>query len=497
MQPAIDFADLQGNILRGYNKKFVRHLVLTVDRPAAARQWLADAISGDENLAPQITSAAPWMNGKPRTCVNLGITWTGLAALGVTQASLDSFPHEFVAGMAARNKLIGDTGPSDPAGWNREWQDQARVHLMITVHANNKEDRAEVAARILGAQGAFRLLAALDGEGFHDGVVHFGYRDSISQPQFCGVPGGTDSRPDDQPKVEIGAILLGYATPVEDLRWRVPSPQVLGMNGSFNAFRVLEQRVEQFEEFLTQCAVALETDPLGEQLVPPGSETKWDPPVSRREALREMVAAKMLGRWRNGVPLVLSPHTPSPQPSIPDHQLNNYGYAGDPHGRFLADPDGQMCPIGSHMRRANPRDAKTVQRNTNHARRLVRRGIPYGPMYHPSHPVSAERGLLGSFMCASLTVQFEALQYDWMNLGLQDPRITGTNDPLLGNNDPLFSRFMFPVGDGEVNFRGFSHFVHTRGGAYLFQPSISAISYLAALTGAGTTYRTSRNSHVD
>lgn len=474
MQPKIDWADLQGNILRGYNKKFVRHLILTVDVPAASRRWLCDAISGDESLAPQITTAEPWVGGKPRTCVNIGITHSGLAALGVSEASLNSFPHEFAAGMASRNKMIGDTGPSDPAGWNREWQDSDRVHLMISVHADEASDRAAIAERILGASSAFRLLAALDGEAFPGDLVHFGYRDSISQPQFDGVY-GPGNLPDDQPRVEIGAMLLGYATPIEDLRWRVPTPHVLGLNGSFNAFRVLEQQVEEFEAFLTAGAFALEENPLADRLLPPGSEAKWVPPMSRHDALREMIAAKMLGRWRNGVPLELSPQTPSPVPPICDKKLNNYGYSND--------QDGQRCPIGSHMRRSNPRDAKTVQRNTNHARRLVRRGIPYGPIYDPAHPVGAERGLLGSFMCASLTVQYEALQYDWTNLGLLDPRITGTNDPLLGNNDPCFSRFMFPVGEDEVTFRGFSSFVHTRGGAYFFQPSMSAIGYLASLSG--------------
>jgi len=471
----LDFADLQGNILRGYGKQYVRHLVLSVANPGAARRWLSDATSGDESAAPQITNGEQWAERR-RTCVNIGVTHAGLAALGVPPPSLNSFPHEFVAGMAARNVLLGDTGPSDPSKWKQEWRGEG-VHLMISVYADDAADRAATADRILAARGAFRLRAALDGEGFAGGLVHFGYRDSISQPQFYGVH-DPDNRRDDQPFVEVGAMLLGHATPIENLRWEVPKPNVLGHNGSFNAFRVLEQQVEEFEAFLTACADALMKNPLSETLLPPGTEAQWNPPMDRHAALREMVAAKMLGRWRNGVPLSLSPTSPSPQPAITDAGLNNYGYASD--------PDGQHCPIGSHMRRSNPRDAKTVQRNTNHARRLVRRGIPYGPQYDPAHPTKAERGLLGSFICASLTGQFEAIQYDWTNLGLQDPRITGSNDPILGNNDPLFSRFSFPVGDKDVTFRGFSHFIHTRGGAYLFQPSMSAIRHLASLSGGRT-----------
>jgi deferrochelatase/peroxidase EfeB len=474
METDINFADIQGNILRGYGKPYVRHLVLTVNQPAAARRWLLDATSGNDSVAPQITTAELW-EGRRSSCVNIGVTYAGLAALGVPAASLDSFPHEFVDGMASRNKLLGDTGPSDPSHWKFEWRQSERVHLMISVHADEANGRSSIADRILEAPDAFQLLTTLDGEGFKDGIVHFGFKDSISQPQFYGVHSGPDSRRDDQPLVEIGAMLLGHASPVENLRWEVPVPNVLGFNGSFNAFRVLEQQVVEFEEFITACADELITSPLGEKLLPAGAETQWDPPTTRKAALRELVAAKMLGRWRNGVPLELSPTTPSPNPPISDKELNNFGYS--------TDPDGQRCPIGSHLRRSNPRDAKTVQRNTNHARRLIRRGIPYGPLYDPEHPVKADRGLLGSFMCASLTSQFEALLYDWTNLGLQDPRITGSNDPILGNNDPLFSHMAFPVGEDTVSFRGFSRFIHTRGGAYLFQPSISAIRHLASLPG--------------
>lgn len=471
MDSKLDLADLQGNILRGYRKPYVRHLVLSVDNAASARRWLAGATSGDQSAAPQITTAEPWADGKLPFCVNIGITQTGLAALGVTPRSLASFPREFVDGMASRNKYIGDTGPSDPSKWKPEWRDTARVHLMISVQTDDRADRESIANRILASRGAFRLLAALDGEAFAGGLVHFGYKDSIAQPQFYGFH-DPDSRRDDQPFVEIGAVLLGHATPVENLRWQVPQPNVLGYNGSFNAFRVLEQQVAEFEDFLTARADELLRNPLNEKLLPPGAESQWDPPMTRRDALREVIAAKMLGRWRNGVPLALSPTTPTPTPPIGSSGLNNYGYA--------TDPEGQRCPIGSHTRRSNPRDARVVQRNTNHARRLVRRGIPYGPHYDPANPVKAERGLLGAFICASLTGQFEAIQYDWTNLGLQDPRITGTNDPILGNNDPQFSRFSFPVGDDAITFRGFSHFIHTRGGAYLFQPSMSALRHLAA-----------------
>ena len=96
----------------------------------------------------------------------------------------------------------------------------------------------------------------------------------------------------------------------------------------------------------------------------------------------------------------------------------------------------------------------------------------------PGQQDGVERGLLGVFICASLAVQFESIQYDWMNLGLQDPRITGTNDPVTGANDPAFSCFRLPTSSGTIELRGFSRFVRTRGGAYCFLPTLSGLRHL-------------------
>jgi deferrochelatase/peroxidase EfeB len=469
---AVDLADIQGNILRGYHKAFVRHLVLTVSEADLARQWLLDVTSGDEGAGPQVTTAEPWAN-RPGTCLNIGMTHAGLAALGVAPESLDSFPHEFAEGMASRAVKLGDTGASAPTNWKPEWRDPGAVHLVVSVHADHPGDLHATAARVLGAGAAagpaFTALAQLDGAAFPDGLVHFGYRDGIAQPRFENL-GDPDSRPDQQPLVEIGAVLLGHRTPVEDLMWEVPKPDVLGMHGCFNAFRVLEQRVGDYEQFLTDQAEKLLAHPAADELLPPGAELTWDPPLSRHHAMREVIGAKMLGRWRNGVPVVLSPTSPTPQPPVGPDRLNDFGYADDPNGFG--------CPMGSHIRRCNPRDGRIVQRSTNHSRRIVRRGIPYGPPFDPASPTDDERGLLGMFLCASLIVQFEAMQYDWINLGLQDPRITGANDPVIGNNEPEHSVFAIPVASGSVELRGFSRFVHTRGGAYLFIPSMRALRHL-------------------
>jgi hypothetical protein len=205
---------------------------------------------------------------------------------------------------------------------------------------------------------------------------------------------------------------------------------------------------------------------------------------------KERVAAKLMGRWRNGVPLSPSHWTeggvveaefagPGQPPEMDPAQLNNFDYPDDVPA--LDDYDGVHCPLGSHIRRANPRGAQIVQRSANYTRPLVRRGMPYGPPYDPAQPDDGHRrGLLGNFMCASLIAQYEAIMYDWMNLGLQDPRVTGTNDPIIGNNVATSSRFEIPLPGAEpVVLTGFPRLTRTAGAIYLFCPSISTLRFLA------------------
>lgn len=453
----VDRRDLQGNIFRSYGDAFgfVRHLVLRVVEPAAARAALAAMVDGDRST-PEITPA----DRHPREagdqwCLNVGFTWRGLQALGLPGSSLETFPPEFREGMVARAARLGDVGASSPQHWIAGLWDTENVHLVITVHGREAASLGEISAKVLAAQDgrAFAALSGemLDGAVFTDGhhrKVHFGYVDGISQPRFEGihregpVPG--------QPFTPLGAILLGHPAPLPAIRWRVPHPpDELGQNGTFNAFRVLGQDVVGFETFLGDSA-------------------------ARLGCTAEEVAAKLCGRWRkNGAPLVLAP-TEADSAHFPDEDLNRFGY--------MDDADGSKCPIGSHIRRTNPRDARIVQRGTNDVRGLLRRGMPFGPRYDPERPDGPQvpRGLLGNFICASLAAQFEPMQADWLNLGLLDPRITGTHDPLVGANDERAGGFRFTTAAGDpVTLEGVPRFVRTLGGAYLFLPTVPAVTWMA------------------
>lgn len=466
-----DLADVQGNILRGYPEKpHVRYLILEVADPIAARRWLAASISGRYHGVPQITTG-DWGTAKPETCFNIGLTYEGLRALGTPSSSLGMFPYEFIAGMNASAAKLGDVGQSAPENWPAPFNEPKRIHLIATIYAEKVEQLEQVQQRALD-RNALTLLGTREGCTFSDDInrVHFGYRDNITQPRFEEVP-DSQRHPDRQPKAPLGTVLLGYPTNLEGLTWRVPQPVELGHNGTFNAFRVLKQDVTGFEKYLDQAAFYLFVHPKGGELLPHGDEEKIGKGPSRHAALREIVAANLCGRWRDGTPLALSPEAPNP-----NEDLTDFDYVGVGDAR---------CPHGAHIRRCNPRGGQIVQRIANNSRRLVRRGVPYGPPYDPAKPFERnepERGLLGNFIGASLGAQFEAMSCDWLNLGLQDPRITGSNDPISGANDPHTSWFDLPLKSGApIRLRGLPEFVSTRGGAYTFLPSISAIRYLGSL----------------
>jgi deferrochelatase/peroxidase EfeB len=464
-----NLADLQGNILRGYTKRpHVRYLILEVAEPSAARRWLAASVSGRGDGVPQITSG-DWGANRPDTCFNIGLTYEGLRALGTPSSSLEMFPNEFVEGMTARALKLGDVGPSAPENWPAPFNEPKRIHLIATIYAEKVEQLNEVQKRALPDEKAFRLLGTCEGYNFPGDFVHFGYRDNITQPRFEEVP-DSQRHPDRQPRAPLGTVLLGHPTNLEGLTWRVPQPAELGHNGTFNAFRVLKQDVAGFEKYLDQAASDLLRHPRVDELLPPGDEEKIGKGLSRCAALREIVAANLCGRWRDGTPLALSVEAPDPKADLTD-----FDYVGVGDSR---------CPHGAHIRRCNPRGGQIVQRIANNSRRLVRRGVPYGPPYDPAKlrdRDEPERGLLGNFIGASLGAQFEAMSCDWLNLGLQDPRITGSNDPISGANDPGTSWFDLPLkAGGTIRLRGLPQFVSTRGGAYTFLPSLKAIHYLGS-----------------
>lgn len=445
---AVDLGDVQGIILRGYTMPVARHLGLNVRAPSAAREFLA-TLGGNDPAVPSVTSAAPW-TVKPDSCVNLGITFPGLVALGVPPEHLASFPQEFAAGAVARAATVGDVGASAPDRW-LPWLTGSSPHLLLSLFAQSAEVLESTTKLLEHAWYAGCVeIGRYDGAWLPTNTVHFGYVDGLSQPTIEGVP--PSGLPDSLLRASVGEFLLGYPNQHDGFSYPVPVPPELGTNGSFAAFRVLEQDVDGFAEFLREQA-------------------------ARTGFSEELIAAKLCGRWRNGIPLVLSPDTDTPNPPIPPEALNDFDYVGDD-----GDERGYRCPIGSHVRRMYPRGQRVVA-DGGHRRRIVRRGIPYGPPYDPEHSRDGHaRGLLGLFIGVSLRDQFEFVMSEWANGGTFTAGLGDTKDPLLGDVPAGTGRFEIPHPGGAVVLSGFSRFVTTRGGAYCFLPSISAIRYLAALS---------------
>ena len=206
----------------------------------------------------------------------------------------------------------------------------------------------------------------------------------------------------------------------------VPEPRQLGLNGSFAVFKKVETDVVGFEDFLQS------------------NKDKID---------SELLAAKMFGRWRNGVLSPCHRTQMAPAGSISPEQLNNFGYV-DADGS--GDPKGIRCPVGAHIRRVNPRgqsvQGQGLPGGSNNSHRLIRRGLPYGPTYDPREPYDGiERGMLFHFINSNIENQYEFVLRQWVN----DSEFAGavrlhpsSKDPLIGTQNPAESIFVIPQANG-------------------------------------------------
>jgi deferrochelatase/peroxidase EfeB len=424
----------------------LRLFVLEVRDAAAARKILA---------ALPVTSGAIW-DSKPDYCLNVAITYSGLAALQFPAESLASFPPEFVQGAANRADFVGDTGANAPANWKPAFVSPG-AHVLLLLFAQTKDILEVQTASLRQQWSGGQVLAerfVQDSGMLPDSLAHFGYRDGFSQPTIDGGLG--NPVPEMAPSSPAGEFILGYPSQFDQFSYPVPQPPELGFNGSFLALRILEQDCAAFDRMLQEAP------------------TKYG--ISG-----EKLAAKLCGRWRNGIPLALSPETDAPATPIPLEKLNQFDYAPTPdHPETYNDARGNRCPIGAHMRRNNPRNS-TIAGGGGLRHRIIRRGLPYGPVFDPNNPNDGiERGLLGLFIGASLKDQFEFLMSDWVNGDTFAPGISGSRDPVLGNIADGAGKFTIPVENGnKIVVSGFSRFVTTRGAAYGFIPSLTALRSLS------------------
>jgi Dyp-type peroxidase family len=467
----IDRSDIQGNVLRAYGSSYpcTAYVFVAIGHVAAGRAWLGeliDVVSTDEE----------WHGRKPSSHHNVAVTCAGLRALGVPEALIETFSDEFRQGMAARHELLGDLGPSDPEHWDGGLG-TGEAHLLVIINARSRDEiEAELAslrdeiARASGVSIVHEQYAELlIGAGAGADVPareHFGFADGAAQPAISGISdnaargGGVPLKDGAWRALALGEFVLGY--PDEDTlvdpRGRLPSAPAdpLGRSGTYVIYRKLRQDVALFRRVLRDAAPHFAA----------GDE--------------ELLAAKVVGRWRNGTPLVKSPSGPDPGFTATAAGSNDFRYLD-------FDGDGRRCPFGAHIRRSNPRDALgwpglDDAGLLSFRHRIIRRGVPYGPPL----PADAfeddgiDRGLV--FVCfnASISRQFESVQLQWLNDG-NGFHLGHDSDFLLGS--PLGTGKMMIQGDPPFMLSPQAPFVTTRGGEYLFMPGIAGLRALA--TGIG------------
>jgi len=436
----LEFDDIQYILLTRAPAITGRYEFLSFRSADAGRAWLAAILETVHSVQQARTSIE-----KDNRWVSVAFTWNGLRTLGVEEASLVTFPEEFKQGMVARAEVLGDTGANHPDNWIGGL-DSPDLHAIIILFARDEEERVRCQAehdKFIAQCDGVEVLSSLDLEAtppFEYAHDHFGYRDRLSEPVIKGS--GEEPTPGSGAPLKAGEFILGY--PAEDgPPANLPQPEILSRNGSFMAYRRLQEHVGAFRDFLRKYG-----------------ETREE---------QELLAAKLMGRWRSGAPLVLAPDKDDPALGADPQRNNDFNYRQQ-------DPLGYAVPLGSHIRRMNPRDTAA---NMNR-RRMIRRGGTYGPHLPEDAPEDGvERGIAAFVLCASLIRQFEFAQNVWAN-DRNFHELGNERDPFIGNQDGTLE-YKIPKRPIRKKITGLPAFTTVRGGAYFFLPGLRALRYLTTL----------------
>lgn len=431
--------DIQGGVLEGYNYNVAAYLFVSVRDAEIGRRWLGSLVGG-------VQTAHRWAD-KPLSTLNIAVSATGLAALGLPEEARATFAPEFLQGMRARAERLGDVGVSAPENWDRGFRD-GDGHVLLIVQAtdlNALNARVDLIRELLESyDDALSLVHEQPATSLNTQREHFGFGDGFAQPAFeCGLTDtpyrglGVPEAHGGWRRLKTGEVLLGH----DDEDGVLPAAPIapFGYNSTYMVYRKLYQDVSLFRRTLTAAAEGY-----------PGGA--------------ERLAAKVVGRWPDGTPLTLAPHGP-------DERLS-----GENDFRYADDPDGYRCPLGAHIRRANPRDALGHDGLLTKRHRIVRRGMPYGPELPPDAPDDGQdRGLVFVCFAAHIARQFETIQTQWLNdgnaFGLGDD-----TDYLMGG--PQSTGKMTVHGDPPFFLAPRGPFVQCKGGEYLFLPSVTALRAL-------------------
>lgn len=474
---ALELDDIQSIVLYAHGHlPHAAYILVEFGEAEATKSWLG-------KMADSVTHAK---QGKLETALHIALTNSGLKAINLQEEVIRTFPRPFREGMITnyKAKMLGDVEESAPEHWEWGGPNTAPVHASVLAYARNAVSLGELVEKLskeIENTGS-KVVKVLDTEpAMHiNAKEHFGFRDGVGQPSMEGYKPKSNA----DNTLKVGEFVLGYlneydkypeapyVSPSLDKEGHLSDDPAhsgyksIGKNSSFLVFRQLKQEVPTFWKCMKDSAADLQ-------------EKGFDgDPIK--------LASKVVGRWPSGAPMVNYPDKDQADKGTED----SFGYAA-------ADKDGLKCPIGSHIRRANPRDAftddpedsiKFVKKN-----RIIRRGRGYGPPLSPDFNTEelleagedgVDRGL--HFLClnTSISRQFELIQQQWLN----NPKFLGLYkevDPLVGYRPEMareeFMNYTIPNQPIRQKISKLPRFVTVKGGDYFFLPAVSVLRFLAAL----------------
>lgn len=431
--------DIQALILRSRPVPYFGTVaIFEIDDATQAKSILKE-------LLPLITSAQNWHQNEDAS-VTLTFTYKGLGKIGLPKESLDSFPESFREGMKNRATFLYDVGVNDPKNWEKDFK-YDNIHVAAAIIANNEEDwknkLLEFKSKIEKNKG-LKLLKSHNFGTTEEVKNVFGFRDGISNPEIEGS--GIDTPPGFDRPLKAGEFILGY--PGEgDITKPYPKPDILGKNGSFMIFRKYQSQVADFNKYIQEN--------------------------SRTPEEGELLAAKMVGRWRSGAPLVLAPEKDDKELGDDPNKNNNFSFKNDAFGK--------KCPFSSHIRRMNPRDSKTFVLEDERLHRIIRRSVTFGDIVPPdvTKDDGKERGQYFMGISANAMGTLEFLQKQWANDG-NSQNLGTEKDPMIGVQDSE-GLFTMPADPLVKRYRGLQTFNIVKGGEYCFIPSLSALRWISEL----------------
>ncbi|WP_342364129.1 peroxidase [Terrarubrum flagellatum] len=441
MPVSLELSDIQGTVLHSRPLPyFGSYLLFEIHEAQSARTLLA-------RLAPHVTSAQDWEDPPEKAWINVVFSHEGLRKLGVREDHLAGFPIEFRQGMAARKALLGDIGESDPANWDLP-HGGTGFDIGVMVMASSvalRDQKVAIGHEAVGGLSGVSLAGKLDVGVPPTLREHFGFHDGISRPFIEGQ--GGEPLPGQGEAAKAGEFILGYKNELGVVA-RAGGPEELWRNGTFIAIRKIRQHVAAFRSFLRESAGNLDE--------------------------QEFLAAKMMGRWRSGCPLALAPTRDDPTCVANPLKNNAFSYFDD-------DREGRKTPLGSHIRRVNPRDGLKDALTDVRLHRVLRRGAAYGPLL-PEEALQddgQDRGIVLAMINANPGRQFEFVQSQWVNDGDFISQGSRT-DPIVGRKD-LADDFLFPARPTRRRLTGLKEFTTVRGGEHVFLPGINGLRWLTEM----------------